>query len=177
MYAAKRFSCGPGADSRDPTQQFYIRMFFYDTVMLAIGTLLALWARTLSRPGFSTPVLPSTRVPPCLGPTTIQWCRRYSHLMYRFTGLAVACCLAAGIPLAAKEKVAQDLKKTDPAQTVDVIVRAKPSQKAAAHQKVQGKGGQKLADFDGINSALYRMPAGGAAALETDDEIDGVQPN
>jgi tricorn protease-like protein len=28
MYAAKRLSCGPGAERRDPTKQFYIRMFF-----------------------------------------------------------------------------------------------------------------------------------------------------
>ena len=34
MYAAKRFSCGPGAERRDPTQQFYIIMFIYDTVIL-----------------------------------------------------------------------------------------------------------------------------------------------
>ena len=66
--------------------------------------------------------------------------------MHRFPGVAaVCCCLAASIHLAAKEKVAQDLKKTDPAQTVDVIVRAKPSQKAAAHHKVVNKGGQKMA--------------------------------
>ena len=34
MYAAKRFSCGPGAERRDPTKQFYIKMFFYDLVVL-----------------------------------------------------------------------------------------------------------------------------------------------
>ena len=34
IYAAKRFSCGPGADRRDPTKQFYIRMLFYDPVVL-----------------------------------------------------------------------------------------------------------------------------------------------
>src|ERR1019366_2064135 len=34
MYAAKRCSCGPGAERRDPTKQFYIRLFFYDPVVL-----------------------------------------------------------------------------------------------------------------------------------------------
>jgi hypothetical protein len=37
MYAAKRFCCGPGADKRDPTKQFYINLFVYNTVVL--GTL------------------------------------------------------------------------------------------------------------------------------------------
>ena len=35
MYAAKRFSCGPGAQRRDPTKQFYSKMLFYDPVVLA----------------------------------------------------------------------------------------------------------------------------------------------
>src|SRR6202035_4727918 len=35
IYAAKRFSCGPGAERRVPTKQFYIKMFFYDPVVLA----------------------------------------------------------------------------------------------------------------------------------------------
>ena len=34
MYAAKRFSCGPGAERRDPTKQVYTKMFFYDPVVL-----------------------------------------------------------------------------------------------------------------------------------------------
>jgi uncharacterized protein len=34
MYAAKRFSCGPGAERRDPTKQFYNKMLFYDPVVL-----------------------------------------------------------------------------------------------------------------------------------------------
>jgi len=34
IYAVKRFSCGPGAERLDPTKQFYIRMFFYDPVVL-----------------------------------------------------------------------------------------------------------------------------------------------
>src|SRR5437773_8514772 len=34
IYAAKRFSCGPGAERRDPTKQFYIKMVFYDPVVL-----------------------------------------------------------------------------------------------------------------------------------------------
>jgi hypothetical protein len=34
MYAAKRFSCGPGAERRDPTKQFYIKLLFYNTVKL-----------------------------------------------------------------------------------------------------------------------------------------------
>jgi hypothetical protein len=33
MYAAKRFSCGPGAVSA-PTKQFYTKLFFYNTVVL-----------------------------------------------------------------------------------------------------------------------------------------------
>src|SRR5205823_11793202 len=41
IYAAKRFSCGPGAERRDPTKQFYIRMFVYDPVVLAsLGHLI-----------------------------------------------------------------------------------------------------------------------------------------
>ena len=40
IYAAKRLSCGPGAERRDPTKQFYIKMFFYDPVVLnALGGL------------------------------------------------------------------------------------------------------------------------------------------
>src|SRR6266700_2241079 len=35
IYAAKRFSCGPGAERRDLTKQFYIKMFFCDPVVLA----------------------------------------------------------------------------------------------------------------------------------------------
>src|SRR5208283_2309675 len=35
MYAAKRFSCGPGAEKRDPTKQFYIKMSFCDPVVVA----------------------------------------------------------------------------------------------------------------------------------------------
>src|SRR2546423_15496167 len=34
IYAAKRFSCGPGAERRVPTKQFYIKMFFNDRVVL-----------------------------------------------------------------------------------------------------------------------------------------------
>jgi hypothetical protein len=34
MYTAKRFSCGPGAERRDPTKQVYTKMFFYDPVVL-----------------------------------------------------------------------------------------------------------------------------------------------
>ena len=34
MYAAKRFSCGPGAERRDPTKQVYTNLFFYDPVVL-----------------------------------------------------------------------------------------------------------------------------------------------
>src|SRR3954451_18053317 len=33
-YAAKRFSCGPGADKRDPTKQYYTKLFVYNTVLL-----------------------------------------------------------------------------------------------------------------------------------------------
>jgi hypothetical protein len=36
MYAAKRFCCGPGADKRDPTKQFYLNLFVYNTVVLAL---------------------------------------------------------------------------------------------------------------------------------------------
>ena len=35
IYAAKRFSCGPGAETRDPTKQVYIKMSVYDPVVLA----------------------------------------------------------------------------------------------------------------------------------------------
>jgi hypothetical protein len=31
----KRFSCGPGAESLDPTKQFYNKMLFCDPVILA----------------------------------------------------------------------------------------------------------------------------------------------
>ena len=36
MYAAKRFCCGPGADSREPTKQFYTKLFVYNTVVLGL---------------------------------------------------------------------------------------------------------------------------------------------
>src|SRR4051812_4474916 len=29
IYAAKRFCCGPGADKRQPTKQFYTKLSFY----------------------------------------------------------------------------------------------------------------------------------------------------
>ncbi len=44
MYAAKRFSCGPGAERRDPTKQFYINIFFYDPVVLGL-TICAVKSR------------------------------------------------------------------------------------------------------------------------------------
>src|ERR1700734_56676 len=34
MYAAKRLSCGPGAEGLVPTKQFYTNLFFYNTVVL-----------------------------------------------------------------------------------------------------------------------------------------------
>ncbi len=34
MYAAKRFCCGPGADKREPTKQFYTKLSVYNTVVL-----------------------------------------------------------------------------------------------------------------------------------------------
>jgi hypothetical protein len=34
MYAAKRLCCGPGEERRDPTKQFYSRMFLVNTVIL-----------------------------------------------------------------------------------------------------------------------------------------------
>jgi len=39
IYAAKRFSCGPGAEGLVPTKQFYTNLFLYNTVVLgAINT-------------------------------------------------------------------------------------------------------------------------------------------
>src|SRR5580658_3335689 len=35
IYAAKRFSCGPGAEGLVPTKQFYTNLFFYNAVVLA----------------------------------------------------------------------------------------------------------------------------------------------
>jgi hypothetical protein len=34
IYAAKRLCCGPGEERRDPTKQFYIKLFFSNTVIL-----------------------------------------------------------------------------------------------------------------------------------------------
>src|ERR1700683_1822843 len=34
IYAAKRLSCGPGAEGLVPTKQFYTKVFFYNTVVL-----------------------------------------------------------------------------------------------------------------------------------------------
>jgi hypothetical protein len=39
IYAAKRLCCGPGEERRDPTKQFYIKLFIYNTVILVAGTL------------------------------------------------------------------------------------------------------------------------------------------
>jgi hypothetical protein len=36
MFAAKRFSCGPGAERREPIKQVYIKMFVYNTVLLGL---------------------------------------------------------------------------------------------------------------------------------------------
>src|SRR6516225_5942449 len=37
IYAAKRLCCGPGEERRDPTKQFYIKLFFSNTVILTNG--------------------------------------------------------------------------------------------------------------------------------------------
>src|ERR1035438_1119321 len=34
IYAAKRLCCGPGEERRDPTKQFYTKMFLFNTVIL-----------------------------------------------------------------------------------------------------------------------------------------------
>jgi hypothetical protein len=34
IYAAKRLCCGPGEERRDPTKQFYTKMFVSNTVVL-----------------------------------------------------------------------------------------------------------------------------------------------
>ena len=34
IYAAKRLCCGPGEERRDPTKQYYIKMFVFNTVIL-----------------------------------------------------------------------------------------------------------------------------------------------
>src|SRR5579863_6977768 len=41
IYAAKRLSCGPGAERRDPTKQLYSKMLFYDPVVLAVMKKIA----------------------------------------------------------------------------------------------------------------------------------------
>src|SRR5262249_31502515 len=65
IYAAKRFSCGPGAERRDPTKQFYTRMFFYDPVVLArclINLILELAENTgYCQAGFEDAMLDITR--------------------------------------------------------------------------------------------------------------------
>src|ERR1019366_4304434 len=58
IYAAKRFSCGPGAERRDPTKQVYIKMFFYDPVVLVrsrrvAGRILASGSRPACVAGVS----------------------------------------------------------------------------------------------------------------------------
>src|SRR5580704_1739311 len=40
IYAAKRLCCGPGEERRDPTKQFYIKMFFFNTVILSLGWIV-----------------------------------------------------------------------------------------------------------------------------------------
>ena len=35
IYAAKRLCCGPGEERRDPTKQFYIKLFVFDTAIPA----------------------------------------------------------------------------------------------------------------------------------------------
>src|SRR5579863_7012234 len=52
IYAAKRLSCGPGAERRDPTKQFYINLFFYDPVVLGEHPV----AQVLHRHPSSVPV-------------------------------------------------------------------------------------------------------------------------
>src|ERR1700734_514469 len=47
MYAAKRLSCGPGAEGLVPTKQFYTNLFFYNTVVLEIR---GRWARCPAPP-------------------------------------------------------------------------------------------------------------------------------
>jgi len=78
MYAAKRFSCGPGVERRDPTKQFYTRLFLFNTVVLVgrecsrplrparFGHVSA--EAVLIRAGSPlTPILPLRRVTPRLG--------------------------------------------------------------------------------------------------------------
>jgi len=60
MYAAKRFSCGPGVERRDPTKQFYTKLFFYNTVVLVWRTETRLQNdRTIG--GYLLPSEPSGR--------------------------------------------------------------------------------------------------------------------
>src|SRR6516225_8156080 len=45
IYAAKRLCCGPGEERRDPTKQFYIKLFFSNTVILESSMGLSLYRR------------------------------------------------------------------------------------------------------------------------------------
>src|SRR5260370_9765645 len=44
IYAAKRFSCGPGPEAFVPTKQFYTKMLFCDPVVLGVVSAPAIYA-------------------------------------------------------------------------------------------------------------------------------------
>src|ERR1700680_4693820 len=72
-YAAKRLCCGPGEERRDPTKQFYIKLFVFNTVILASCENNEAVRRNRNSCRISQPV---QRWSGCVNSTAVACCRR-----------------------------------------------------------------------------------------------------
>jgi serine protease AprX len=102
------------------------------------------------------------------------------------TRLAVllACALLIGNPLLAanSEKVAENLKATDPGATVSVLIHFKQAPSESEHQSIQSLGGQlrnSAATRNSENSAnkvteSYALPAGALDDIAKDTNVSAI---
>src|SRR5690242_5602157 len=86
-------------------------------------------------------------------------------------GLSLATAVFSG------DKVAAELKTMPATDDIDVIVRFHPGAASASGARISARGAKKVADLGVIQSAVYRMRAGDAVALDGDPGVAGVQPN
>ena len=93
-----------------------------------------------------------------------------------FLRLAGFACLTV-VALAGESKISKDLKGLHPDSAVEVIVQFTQPPTEAHHGKVRAKGGVMKVSLDGINGALYSMPAGAAVELSDDPDVLYVSPD
>jgi subtilisin family serine protease len=85
--------------------------------------------------------------------------------------------LIATFGSAASRKVAPDLARVAPDQTVNVIVRYTHPPLARHHATMANRGAKLRHSLEVVNSAAYSMPASALADLENDPEIEYVAPD